>query len=70
MKKTLKMIFGLDSGKKSTVSLADPRADLDRDDVEPVMQMVIDKQAQVIGEASPTSIDAAVIVEVNETKLI
>ncbi|MBR1759852.1 MAG: DUF2922 domain-containing protein [Schwartzia sp.] len=70
MAKTLNMRFALDNGKTTTMSLAAPKDDLVRADVEPVMQSIIDKQAILVGEALPTEIKAAGVREVNETKLI
>ena len=70
MAKTLKMTFALDRGKTAAYSLADPKADLARANVEPFMQSIVDKQAVVRGTATVTDIDSAVIREVNETKLI
>ena len=70
MAKTLNMRFTLDNGKTTAMSLAAPKDDLVRANVEPVMQSIIDKQALLVGEALPTAIKAAVIREVNETKLI
>ena len=70
MAKTLNMRFTMDNGKMSTMSLAAPRDDLAREDVEPVMQSIIDKQAISVNAALPASIKDAVIREVTETKLI
>ncbi len=70
MAKTLNMKFALENGKTTTMSLAQPKDDLAREDVEPVMQTIIDKQAIRVKEANATEIKAAVIREVNETKLI
>ena len=70
MAKTLRMTFALDSGKTLTKNLADPKDDLARANVEPVMQSIIDKQAIVRGTATAVDIDSAVIREVSETKLI
>ena len=70
MAKTLNMRFALEDGKTTTLSLAQPKDDLVREDVEPVMQSIIDKQAIRVKEANATAIKSAVIREVNETKLI
>ncbi len=70
MAKPLNMKFELENGKTTTMSLAQPKDDLAREDVEPVMQTIIDKQAIRVKEANATEIKAAVIREVNETKLI
>ena len=70
MSKTLNMRFVLTNGKTTTLGISNPKDDLAREDVEPVMQSIIDKSALLVKEATPESIKAAVIREVSETKLI
>ncbi len=70
MAKTLNMRFKLENGKATTVILPSPKDDLRREDVEPVMQAVIDKQAIRVKESNAAEISSAVIREVNERKLI
>lgn len=70
MSKTLTMRFTLANGKTSAMSVPEPKDDLERDDVEPVMQTVVDNQVILVNQAVPAAIKAAVIREVNETKLI
>ncbi len=70
MAKTLNMKFTLENNKTTTLALAQPKDDLAREDVEPVMQSIIDKQAIRVKEANATGIKSAVIREVNDTKLI
>lgn len=70
MAKTLNMRFELENGGTTTVALAQPKADLAREDVEPVMQAIVDKQAIRVKDANATGIKSAVIREVNELKLI
>lgn len=70
MAKTLNMKFALENGRSTTVSLVQPKDEIAREDVEPVMQAIIDKQAIRVKEANATEIKSAVIREVNETKLI
>ena len=70
MAKTLNMRFKLENGKATTVILPSPKDDLQREDVEPVMQAVIDKQAIRVKESNAAEISSAVIREVNERKLI
>ncbi len=70
MAKTLNMRFALENGKTTTTALAAPKDDLTREDVEPVMQLVVDKQAILVKDAIATEIKSAVIREVTETKLI
>ncbi|MBO6236289.1 MAG: DUF2922 domain-containing protein [Schwartzia sp.] len=70
MAKTLNMKVALENGRSTTVSLVQPKDEIARADVEPVMQTMIDKQAIRVKEANATEIKSAVIREVNETKLI
>ncbi len=70
MAKKLNMRFTMTDGKTTTLGVANPKDNLAREDVEPVMQSIIAKSALLVREATPESIKAAVIREVNETKLI
>ena len=70
MAKTLNMRFTLTNGKTTSLGIANPKDDLAREDVEPVMQSIVDKSALLVKEATPAAIKAAVVREVNETKLI
>ena len=70
MAKTLNMRFALANGRTATTSLAQPKDELSREDVEPVMQLIVDKRAIRVKEANAAGIKSAVIREVNETKLI
>lgn len=70
MAKTLKMTFTLDNGKTSTMNLAQPKNDLTREDVEPFMQNIVDKDALIVGLAKATEIKGAIVEEVNKTQLI
>lgn len=70
MAKTLNMRFTLTNGKATTMGLDQPKNDLSREEVEPVMQTIIDKEALLVKEATPAAIKSAVIREVNEMKLI
>ena len=70
MAKTLKMTFALDNGKTSTMNLAQPKDDLAREDVEPFMQNIVDKEALVVKLAKATEIKGAIVEEVNKTQLI
>ena len=70
MAKTLNMRFALDNGNLTAMSLAAPKEDLTREQVEPVMQAIIDTSAISVNNALPTEIKSAVVREVNETKLI
>ena len=70
MAKTLNMRFALDNGNLTAMSLAAPKDDLTREQVEPVMQAIIDTSAISVNNALPTEIKSAVVREVNELKLI
>jgi hypothetical protein len=70
MAKTLNMRFSLTNGKLTTLGLAQPKNGLSREQVEPVMQAIIDKEALLVKEATPAAIKSATIREVNELKLI
>ena len=70
MAKTLNMRVLLDNGRTTAMSIADPKNDLTRATVEPVMQTIVDKSALSVSEAFAVGIKSAVIREVNETKLL
>ena len=70
MAKTLNMKFALENGKSTTVNVPQSKDNLEREDVEPVMQTIIDKQAIRVNESNATEIKSAVIREVNELQLI
>ena len=70
MAKSLNMRFALDNGRTTAMSLAAPKDELTREQVEPVMQMVVDTSAIEVNHALPTGIKSAVGREVNEQKLI
>lgn len=68
--KTLYMVFKLETGKNLTVSLKQPKDDLASEDVEPVMNACVTKQAFKVGTATITSIVDAYIREVNDTDIL
>lgn len=70
MAKTLKMTFTLENGKTSTMNVIQPKDNLAREDVEPFMQNIVDKEAIVVGLAKATEIKGAIVEEVNKTQLI
>ena len=70
MAKTLRMEFKLDSGKTTTMNVSNPKADIAREDVEPLMEAIVEKDAILVGTAKATEIKSAVVREVNEQKLI
>ena len=64
------MKYTLTNGRLATMSLDQPKEDLTREDVEPVMQSIIDMEALRVKEAKAAAIKSAIIREVSETKLI
>ena len=64
------MRCALDNGRTTAMSLAAPKDELTREQVEPVMQAIIDTSAISVNNALPTGIKSAVVREVNELKLI
>lgn len=64
------MTFDLDNGKTSTVSLAQPKNNLAREDVEPFMQNIVTKEALVVKTAKATDIKTAYVEEITKTTLI
>ena len=70
MAKTLNMQFLLDNGKTTTMSLPQPKDNLTRAQVEPVMQSVLDASALSVNDSLAVGIKSAAIREVIETKLI
>lgn len=70
-KKELVMVFDTTGDTKITMRLRDPRADLNRDDVEPVMQMAIDNQLLVTSAGDAvTGINSAYLQQVETDKYI
>ena len=70
MAKTLNMRFLLDNGKTTTMGLAQPKDNLTRAQVEPVMQAVLDASAISVNGALAVAMKSAAIREVTATKLI
>lgn len=59
--KQLFLVFKLDTGKNFTVSLKNPKDNLESEDVAPVMQLCVDKDAFRVGTAAVTeAVDAYV----------
>lgn len=69
MAKTLHMTFKLDGSKEVTISLADPKADLKKTDVEAVMNDIITKKAMVVKGIYPMEIKEAFVREVTDSEL-
>ena len=66
----LYMIFGLDNGKNLSVSLLDPKSNLTRSQVEPVMQSLIDTNVFLYNGAAAVSIVDAYVRVVSTTEII
>jgi len=50
------MVFTLDNKKSTTCSLADPRADLTRNEVEAVAKEIVEQGILKVGQAFPASV--------------
>lgn len=68
--KRLYMIFGLSNGKNLSVSLLDPKDNIARAQVEPVMQALIDGNVFLYNGATAVSIVDAYVREVSTTEII
>ena len=66
----LYMIFGLDNGKNLSVSILDPKTNLTRAQVEPVMQGLLDSDAFLYNGAHAVNIVDAYVREVSTTEII
>ncbi len=54
--RTLKMVFTLDNKKSTTCSLADPRADLVKSEVEAAAKDIVEQKIFQVGQAFPASV--------------
>lgn len=59
----LQMTFNLDNGRTHTITLLDPKADLDAEKVEPVMTSMVSKNALLVGGAMLESVKSAKVVK-------
>ncbi len=69
MAKTLYMTFKLEGAKEVTISLADPKADLKKADVETVMNDIITKKAVIVKGLAPIGIKEAFVRDVTDSEL-
>lgn len=65
--RTLRMIFGLSSGKEWVLSLSNPRTDLTEGEVTAAMQAIIDSDLFLVG---PDMIVRAEVVSRNVTEVV
>lgn len=65
--KTLRMIFGLPSGKEWVLSLANPRTNLTESEVTAAMQAIINSDLFLVG---PDTIVRAEVVSRNVTEVV
>ena len=66
---TLRMTFNLDNGKTKTYTLAEPKSDLDAEQVGTVMGSMVAKNAVLSGGAMLESSKSAIIRTVEENVL-
>ncbi len=69
MKSTLVMEFKTEGGKKTTISITSPRADLTAEEVNAVAGEIVAKKAFVINTGAVVALDNAFIRTVEETPL-
>lgn len=67
---TLKLIFKLNNGKTTTLSLADPREGLTRSEVAEVARDIIDQKVICVGDAYPETIKRIYIQNSEATDLL
>lgn len=70
MTSTLKMIFNLDNGKTTILSLAAPRTDLVADEVKAFATEVVDNAAILVDGAKATALKKAYIQDVEEKEIV
>ena len=69
--KVLYMVFKLDNGKNMTLRLPNPKTNITRAMVEPVMQGILDAQFfQTAAGAEPLAIAEAYVKETTDTTII
>ncbi|MBE6097607.1 MAG: DUF2922 domain-containing protein [Schwartzia succinivorans] len=69
MTDTLKMTFNLEDGKTTSISLASPKEGITAEEVKPVMENIITKEAILVKGQKAVSIKDAVVRTVEERKL-
>lgn len=70
MTSTLKMIFTLDNGKTTILSLVAPRADLAADEVKAFASEVVENSAILVDGAKATALKKAYVQKVEETEIV
>ena len=69
MKRVLKMLFTVESGKTCTFSIEDPKTGLTKTEVDTVMNEMIEDQAILYNNSEATEIKDAYIYETNTVAL-
>jgi len=69
MKSTLKMIFSLENGKSTTLSLASPRADLTEAEVMAAANEIITRKAIISGGSPVAAVKRIYVQDVNDKDL-
>lgn len=69
MKRTLKMLFVIESGKTCTFSVDDPKNGLTKTEVDDVMNEMIEDRAILYNNSEATNIKDAYIYETNTVAL-
>ena len=66
MTETLKMTFNLEDGKTASVSLASPKENITAEDVKPVMENIVAKEALLVKGKKAVEIKDAVVRRIEE----
>ncbi len=69
MAKTLKMVLTLSENKTTTLSLANPKEGLAKDEVMVLLNEIIEKKAITVGGVAPTGVKSVYIQSVDEEML-
>ena len=69
MSETLKMTFNLEGGKTASISLAAPKEGITAEDVKPVMENIVTKEAILVKGKKAISLKNAVVRRVEENVL-
>lgn len=70
MTSTLKMLFTLENGKTTTLSLTSPRDDLAADEVKAFATEVVANSAILVDGAKATALKKAYVQKVEETEIV
>lgn len=70
MKSTLKIVFNLENGKTSTVSLLNPKTDLAADEVKAFATDAIDNETIIVDGSKVVALKKAYISTVEEKEIV